>query len=64
MSYASRKVIFPGDVKNHTLPIYSSADAGAVTKSSSESEIYMVISWRLYAGVKAYWLNRLRFQQR
>jgi hypothetical protein len=25
--------------------------------SLSESEIYMVISWRLYAGVKAYWLK-------
>jgi len=32
--------------------------------SLSESEIYMVISWRLYAGIKAYRFNRHCFQQR
>jgi len=55
---------------NFSLHINSSADAGAITSSLSESDIYLVISWRLYAGVKAYWFNRaywfnwLRFQQR
>jgi hypothetical protein len=51
------------DIKNDTLPIYSSAEAGAVTMASSESDIYMVISWRHHAAVKVHWLNRLRFQQ-
>jgi len=32
--------------------------------SSSESEMYLVISWRLYARVKANWFIRLCFQQR
>jgi len=36
---------------------YSSADAGSRHISSSESDIYMVICWRLYAGVKAYWFQ-------
>jgi len=31
--------------------------------SSSETEICMVISWRLFPSVKAYWFNRLLFQQ-
>ena len=32
--------------------------------ASSGSEIYMVIIWRLDAGVKAYWLDRLRIEER
>jgi len=52
------------DVKNYNLPVYFSTDTAACTMSSSESEIYMLISWRLYPGVNAYWFNRLRFQQR
>jgi len=43
--------------------LHPAADAGAITISLLESTIYMVISWRLYAGVKAYWFNWLRFQQ-
>ena len=49
--------------------MYSSAEPGAFTISSSESYIYMVIGWRLYAGVNDYWFNRaywfhwLHFQQ-
>jgi hypothetical protein len=58
MSYVSRKVIFPGD----SLHFNYSVDAGGVTISLSESDIYTVIRWRLYAAVKAYWFNWLHFQ--
>ena len=35
-------------IKNTDLAIYTSGDAGAVTMSSSESDIYMVIRWERY----------------
>jgi len=37
---------------------------GVVTITSSESEIYVVISWRLPAKVKAFKFNGLHGQQR
>jgi hypothetical protein len=38
----------------------SCADVGAITMSSSESEIYVLISWQQYATVNAYRFNMLR----
>jgi len=51
-------------VENYCLHIQPSPDAGAVTIASSNSNIYMVIGWRSYPGVKAHWFNVLRFPQR